>query len=301
MTSFLGKIVASAIRIYTYPYRRKQKSLSSNVKLKLTPYIPPKGTEHTTEVYDGTKVEKLSANFSNDRIIVHFHGGGAAMGMNDLYRKTAERLLWAGKCDVYTIDYQVGKDKIHPSLLDECTAAFFALTKKFYDKKIIAVGDSMGANFLLASCFRARDNGVRLPDGIILVSPFLDMSASGESYSVNCRKDPMYGIPFYQSKKKRCPKLRRIPPYVGNTDVRDPYLSPVFGSFENICEILVQVGEYETSASDSTMLARRAEKYGVETKLEIYRGMFHDFQYFAPFLKESRLSWRSISEFIDKV
>ena len=117
MTSFLGKIVASAIRIYTFPYRRKQKSLSANVKLKSTPYIPPCGTEFTTEIYDGTKVEKLSGKFAKDRIIVHFHGGGAAMGMNDLYRKTAERFFFGYIAGKIRIGAFVDDADIRPAFL----------------------------------------------------------------------------------------------------------------------------------------------------------------------------------------
>lgn len=62
--------------------------------------------------------------------------------------------------------------------------------------------------------------------------------------------------------------------------------------------MLIIYGSYETSASDGEMLQKNAVGNGVNVRLVAYEGMWHDFVYMTPFLKESRRAWRQISEFI---
>ncbi len=46
------------------------------------------------------------------------------------------------------------------------------------------------------------------------------------------------------------------------------------------------------------MLKSALEKNNNSVMLTIYEGLFHDFQYFAPFLKESKQAWNEITNFI---
>ena len=63
----------------------------------------------------------------------------------------------------------------------------------------------------------------------------------------------------------------------------------------------IQCGEAETSESDNDMLYEKALKCGVKAKLTKYYGMWHDFQYLTPFLKESKKAWQEIGEFIHSI
>lgn len=301
MTSFLGKVTKAIIRIYTYPYRKNHMSLSRSIKLKHTPYSCPKGYEYEVANFGGIKVETICRrDCDKNTIIVHLHGGGCTTPMNNMYRKVAKKYCDLTGFPVASIDYNLDKDAVHPALLDECYAAYTAMLKDYLkDKKIIMVGDSNGANLMFAICFRLRDNGLPLPAGHVVVSPFVDFSASGESYRKNCHSDPLYSLPRYQKFEDYENEIRRFSPYCGDTDKTDPYLSPAFGDFEGINKILIQVGSVETSESDSDMLQQKALQANVAVELQKYEGMFHDFQYFAPFLKESKQAWQEIAKFIN--
>lgn len=303
MMSLGAKITGAIIKIYTYKYRKNHLSLSRSVKFKNKKYTPPKGFVYSVKEFCGTKVEILSPESPNERYaVVHFHGGGSTQKMNSMYRRVAEKLSRLSNAGVYSIDYKTGEDLIYPSVHDECYAAYVNLISTVLkDKKIIAVGDSFGANVLLSICLRLRDNFLPLPDAIISVSCCIDLAATGSSYEKNCYRDPLYSLPKNQSFEEHEKDVRRIIKYIGETSPYDMYLSPAYAGYDGFPPMLIQCGEAETSESDNDILYEKALKSGVKVKLTKYYGMWHDFQYLTPFLKESKQAWREIGEFLDYV
>ncbi len=301
MKSLGSKITGSIIRIYTYKYRKNHLSLSRSVKFKNKRYTPPKGFNFELKEVGGTKFEILSPHAPNGRYaIVHFHGGGSTQKMNSMYRKVAEKLSKLSNAAVYSIDFKTGEDLIYPSVHDECYNAYVNLVSTILkDKKIIAIGDSFGANVLLSICLRLRDKNIPLPNAIISVSCCIDLAATGYSYEKNCYRDPLYSLPKNQSFKEYEKDIRRIIKYVGNTSPYDKFLSPAYAEFNEFPPMLIQCGEAETSESDNDVLYEKALKSGVKVKMTKYYGMWHDFQYLTPFLKESKRAWREIGEFLN--
>ena len=299
MISLCAAIARAAIGIYTYPFRKRFASLSRSVTLKNTPYKPPKGFAFAREKYGGVQVEKLAPPKPNNGNILQFHGGGHTAPMNDMYRKAAERLATNCGCIVYSIDYRAGVDLVYPAVHDECYLAYAELCKTTLSSgDFVAIGDSFGANLLLSSCLRAEREGLPLPSAIVCVCPFIDMAASGNSYKENCRKDPLYALPRRCSFEEHEKNIRRISPYCGNTPLTDPYLSPAYADFRGFPKTLIICGGTETSLSDSLMLYDGLSEKGCPVRLHVFDGMWHDFMYMFPRLKESRLAWQEIFGFI---
>lgn len=301
MISLGARIVKSAIRLYTFKYRRKQASLSRNVRVKPRKYVCPKGFSYSLGEYNGIRAESIAPDgYDGGSVILHFHGGGGAIGMESLfYRKIAEKYARISGLKVISIDYKTGRDVVQPSFLNDCYDAYTGiLADGIKADDIIAVGDSMGANLMLAVCLKARDEGLPLPKALISVCAFADCTASGESYRKNCYKDPMYALPRYMNADKYADRLRRIPVYMGDCDPRDAYMSPAFGDFSEFPKMMIVVGDCEVDESDSDMIFQRAKQAGIDVEYKKYKGMFHDFLYMVPFLRESKRAWKDIAEFI---
>lgn len=298
MISLRARLLRLLLRAYTYPARRAHRSLSRSVRPKSGRYRPPAGFSLREERCGGVRVEVLSPPAREGAPLLHFHGGGHTQPMNDMYRRIAERYARLTGGDVYSIDYEAGADKVYPTVHDDCFAAYRALAAQTDLSRAAAAGDSFGANLLLHCCLRARSEGRALPRALVLVSPFADLSASGDSYRENCRRDPLYALPRGQSfeKYERC--IRRRTPYCGETDAREPLLSPAFADFAGFPPALIQCGSLETSASDADMLAERMQRAGVPVRRTRYAGMWHDFLYLFPSLPESRAAWREIAAFL---
>ena len=295
--SFAARLVKTAIRFYTYPRRRKQTSLSESISQTVKPYRPPADCSWERIDLGGVPAEVLSPPDPIGKIL-HFHGGGRTCPLNGLYRRTAELYARRLSQTVYSIDYRTGANKVHPALLDDCFSALSALAKRENLSDFAAIGDSMGANLMLAACMKLRDTGAELPRALIAVSPFADLSASGLSYVRNARRDPLYALPWHMSVKKHGYKLRRVPPYAGDTPLTDPFLSPAFGDYTGFPPILIQVGECETSESDAEAVFYAAKRCGADAELSVYEGMFHDFQILAPFLRESKEAFAEARRFL---
>ena len=282
------------IRAYTFPYRRAHRSLSRSVKPHACRYSPPDGFDYKIVRFGGVRTEILLPPGAEGAIL-QFHGGGHTNGMNDMYRRAAERLARSCKRAVYSIDYDAAPDLEFPAVHEQCYRAYAAIADEVPD--IAAIGDSFGAALMLSCCLKARDDGVRLPCALVCVSPFADMAASGDSYRYNAHRDPMYALPIWQSFERYESCIRRISPYCGKTPLTDAYLSPAYADLSGFPDMLIIGGELETSASDGRMLLENAQKNGVCCRLHEYKGMWHDFCYMFPTLKESRLAWAEITEF----
>jgi acetyl esterase/lipase len=130
-----------------------------------------------------------------------------------------------------------------------------------------------------------------LPCGIIAMSPWTDVTASGESYTTNYEKDPLFGNTreslIYQND------------YAGEHDPMDPYISPLFGDFRKFPPMLIQVGSNEMLLSDSVDAAAKAREQGVRVRLSVYEGMFHVFQMAYLNIPESKRAWAEVGKFIE--
>lgn len=227
-----------------------------------------------------------------DEILLQLHGGGYIGAMRNAYRTFAGLYSEAGKgLKVLTIDYRVAPEHPYPAALLDALAAFdWLLSRGYTEEQIIVAGDSAGGGLALGLCMYLKDIGRPLPAGIIAMSPWTDLTASGPSYVENYEKDPLFG--------NTRDSLIYNKDYVGDNDPRNPYISPLFGNFEGFPPMLLQVGSVEMLLSDSVSVAEKAKAAGGKVKLSVYEGMFHIFQMAMKLMPESRAAWAEIGRFL---
>jgi len=216
--------------------------------------------------------------------LLYLHGGGFVAGSAAYYLAMAAHLSAAGRCAVLLPDYRLAPEHPFPAALEDCVAAHRWLTAngpvgESPAKTTFIGGDSAGGGLTLSTMMALRDRGLPLPNAGIAISPFADLTLSGESIRSQAELDPIM--------HPRClPDF--VTRYIGDGDVRDPLASPVFGDYAGLPPILIQVGEHEVIRDDSVRVARRARAGGVDVTLEIWEGMFHVFQSHEPLLPEAR-------------
>ena len=230
-----------------------------------------------------------------DYIILQLHGGGYVGAMRNAYRTFAGLYNEvSGGMSVLTIDYRVAPENPYPAALEDAVSAFdWLVAQGFSEKQIILAGDSAGGGLALALCMYLKDRGRTLPAGIVAMSPWTDLTASGPSYDDNFEKDPLFG--------NTRDSLIYNKDYVGENDPRNPYISPLFGDYEGFPPMLLQVGSIEIMLSDSQLVAEKAKEAGVSVKLTVYEGMFHIFQMAMKLLPESREAWMEIGRFLEEI
>lgn len=224
--------------------------------------------------------------------ILHLHGGGYVGMLKNSYRTMAGLYSEvSGGADVLTIDYRVAPENPYPAALEDAFAAYgYLLDIGYKHDKIIFAGDSAGGGLAMALCMYLRDRELRLPKGLVAMSPWTDLAASGSSYIDNRDTDPVFG--------GGADSLIYNSPYIGGHDVHDPYISPLYGDFTNFPPMLIQVGTCEMLLSDACGVAKKALDAGVRVKLSKYEGMFHVFQMAAKLMPESKRAWMEVGKFI---
>ena len=274
--SVKGRVVAEMLSHFTNDLKIGKKIKSGELRKRMIepPWIPPAMFNLTGINMDHftMKLLSLKENPNTDYVILQLHGGGYTGAVRNAY------YVFAGLynelshgCNVLTPDYRVAPENPYPAALEDALASYrWLLSKGYYGEQIILAGDSAGGGLAMALCMYLRDHNMPVPGGIIAMSPWTDLTASGESYETNYEKDPLFGNTkeslIYQND------------YPGEHDRMDPYISPLFGDFRGFPPMLIQVGSIEMLLSDSVSVAAKAREQGVKVRLSVYEGMFHVFQ-----------------------
>ena len=148
---------------------------------------------------------------------------------------------------------------------------------------------------------KLREQNRPMPRAAILMSPWLDMTASGKSYVENYKVDPVFGIRGQTPSPDEVQKMlmtSELYMWLGENDRTDPYISPVFAKIdEKFPQILVTVGGHEMLMSDSITLVEHFRAAGVEARLHVGEGMFHVFNIYQ-FFPESQYALRIMRNYI---
>lgn len=258
----------------------------------------PNGYKVESHKLSSSHIELLKNNVKQDKLIYQLHGGAYLVKLNNMYRKNSIVLSKkANGADVASLDYRLAPEYTFPSALEDAVDGWnYLLNLGYKPDNIIIVGDSAGGNLALSLSLKLRDDGSKMPAGIICVSPWADLAEEGDSYKYNLYLDPTFGID--EGLKKSKPILPTE--YAGNIDLHNPYISPVYGNYKRFPPMLVIVGSYEIFESDSITIYEKAIKENVNVKLIDQDGMFHDYIFMYDLLPESNAVWNQITSFINQ-
>lgn len=275
---------------------RKIKNGDFRKKMVEPPWSVPNGFLLSEISMDNFRMEWLQSKEScSDKALLQLHGGGYIGAMRNAYRNFAVTYSSLGNgMPVLTADYRVAPQDPFPAALEDAYASYRWLLENGYQgEQIFLAGDSAGGGLALALAMCLRDRGEPMPCGIIAMSPWTDMTASGESYQKNFENDPLFGGTEDSMIYNR--------DYAGEEDLTNPYLSPLFGDYEGFPPMLIQAGSCEMLLSDSVSLANKAKEAGVKVRLSVYDGMFHVFQMAPLALPECKRAWMEIGRFIEEI
>lgn len=233
-----------------------------------------------------TRPERLQ---DRRRAILYCHGGGYTSGDLDYSRILSAKFAQEGACPVLSFAYRLAPEHPYPAALEDGMRAWDYLMYQGYGARdVVIAGDSAGGNMALCLTLRLRSQGRLLPRGLVLFSPWTDMTASGRSYEEKREVDPMLTDNYIQA-------VRRA--YAGEgADLTDPDLSPLFADLAGLPPTLIQVGSSEILLSDSVRLRDRLVMAGVPCRLEVWKDMWHVFQMFP--MGKSAQAMSSVGRFL---
>lgn len=221
-------------------------------------------------------------------VILYCHGGGYSTGSSVYARTLTTKLAASTSMDVLSFDYRLAPEHPYPAAIEDAVKAWDYLMLLGYGARdVIVAGDSAGGNMALSLVLKLKAEERLLPRGLVLLSPWTDLTSSSKTHETRKEADPVLNAEYLQ---------RMIENYALGKDLNDPYVSPLFGDFTGFPPTYIQVGDNEILLGDSTGLHKKMVKENVSVKLDVFKGMWHVFQ-MSPF-KTANEAMDKCAEFI---
>lgn len=224
---------------------------------------------------------------ARERLILYLHGGAYVLGGCDSHRHLVSHIARESGVRALLPEYSLAPENPYPAAIEDVVEVYRALLAEGYrPADIVVAGDSAGGGLAVASLLSFRAAGMPMPAGMFLISPWLDLSASGESMQTRDGQDPWF-------------RPRDIAVIAGHycreEQVREPMVSPVFADVHDFPPTFIQVGDDEILLSDATRLADKLRNAGRHVRIEVFPGMWHVFQAFLLIVPEARDAVRSLA------
>lgn len=225
------------------------------------------------------------------RVLVHVHGGGYVLGAGK--SGITEAILVAGASGIKTIsiDYRMPPDFPFPAPMDDIANAWRAICSAYPGHKIGLFGTSTGGAMVLALVQRAQAEKIPLPAAIISGTPWSDLTETGDSYFTNKYLDPMGYDALLRPAALQ---------YAQGMNLKDPRLSPVYGSFEGFPPTLLLSGTRDLFLSNTIRVDRKLRDAGARSELIVYEGQSHGLYLSGLEYAETHTALKDIADFWDR-
>lgn len=203
-------------------------------------------------------------------VILYCHGGGYSTGSCIYARTLTTKLAASTSMDVFCFDYRLAPEYPYPAAMEDAMKAWNYLMLLGYGAKdVIVVGDSAGGNMALSLVVKLKEETRLVPRGIVLLSPWTDLTASGKTHESRAEVDPVLDEDYLKQMTEN---------YAAGQDYENPEISPLFADLTGFPPTYIQVGDNEVLLSDATMLHKKMIKANVPVRLDVFKGMWHVFQ-----------------------
>lgn len=213
----------------------------------------------------------LTRPYRRKTVILYCHGGGFSTGSSLYARTLTSKLAESTSMDVLCFDYRLAPEHPYPAAPEDALKAWDYLMLLGYGARdVIVAGDSAGGNLALSLVLRLKEAKRLLPKGILLMSPWTDLTVSGKSFETKASMDPILSKEYIHT---------MIANYTaGKEDLTDPMISPLYGDFTGFPPVNIQVGQNEILLSDAASLYKKLLGDGVLVKMDVQKGLWHVYQ-----------------------
>ncbi len=243
--------------------------------------------DHSFENFEGAWVIPKEERRSG--AVLYLHGGGYTCGDLEYAKGFASTLAAECGVRVFCAAYRLAPETRFPGAVDDAEESYrYLLSKGYTPEQICLCGESAGGGLIYALCLRLKERGLPLPCGIIAISPWVDLTVSGESYITNKDADPSL-----------TEELLRFYAKCYADDVSAPEVSPLFAELDGLPPSLIFVGGDEILLDDSKRMHEKLLQSGCKSQLVIAPERWH--AYVLYMLNENMSDFDTINQFLSRV
>ncbi|HTV83475.1 MAG TPA: alpha/beta hydrolase fold domain-containing protein [Acidobacteriaceae bacterium] len=225
-----------------------------------------------------------------DCVLINLHGGGFNSDSGSLTETIPIANLTRIK--VVAVLYRLAPEHPFPAAVDDAVAVYRAMLKTYQPAHIAIYGTSAGAILTGEVAVKLKKLGLPQPGALGIFSGFGDFSREGDSQSMFA----LDGLSGHLDPPSPGPLN---PHYVGQTNPRDPVLSPLFADLHGLPQTLFISSERDMLLSGTTILDRAFLRAGDQTRLIVFEGLPHAFWNNVS-LPESREAYGYMAQFFTR-
>jgi len=234
-------------------------------KMALELEQPPRGTGALTQEQftkkvrvktwniDGFPGVTINGSYTKTAHILMLPGGAYTLEPSERYREMAEH---------FAIEKQVKVTIPSCPLAPEYTAidvhrylvrVYTWLTAEYPEDELFLFGDFSGGGLALSLLQELRDMGnLPMPVRTAVVSPWLDIALNNPKIKIMKKADPILPVEALKEAGAR---------YCGPLEPDHPFVSPLYGNWDELGQILIFSGTDEILTPDCELLAEKAGKF----------------------------------------
>lgn len=227
---------------------------------------------------------------NDDRRVLYFFGGAFVMGSPDVDLPIIAGLATRLGVKVIAPWYRRAPEHPCPAAIDDGFAVYRALLEFISPDRLAVAGESAGGNLSLAVTLRAREQGLGIPAATALMSPWCDVTPTGETQQQPAGYDPTLDYELHL----KAPAAA----YAGHYAQTDPQVSPLYAHYTpGFPSTLITTGTRELFRSDCERLTARMREAGIDVQLRVWQDMWHAFEWYTH-IPEAQQSMDEIANFI---
>ncbi len=276
------------------------KQLQDSIAASVAPNIPAMaerlrvtiepGTLDGVRIYTITPSDMPEAN--RNRIGVHVHGGCYVLNPREAALPEALFLAGFGRMKVIAVDYRMPPEAFYPAALDDAMTIYKAVLRTVPPRNISVFGSSAGGALTLEMMLRAKRDGLPMPGAIAPGTPMSDVTKQGDTFQTNAMVDNVL-----VSADGFCDAATRF--YANGADLKDPFLSPVYGDVKGFPPTILTSGTRDLLLSNTVRMHRALRQAGVVAALQVFEGQSHAQYYRDDRVPEVKEAFDEIAAFFD--
>ena len=243
--------------------------------------------EHEFEHFKGAWV--MPKDERRQGVILYLHGGGYTCGGLEYALGFGSMLAVQSGTRVFCCAYRLAPEHRYPAALEDALESYQYLLRKGYAPEHITLcGESAGGGLCYALCLKLREMEMKNPCGIIAISPWTDLTISGESYEANKESDPSMTeekLDFFAESY--------------TDDRKNPFVSPLFAELKGMPPSLIFVAENEIMFSDAKEMHQKLVESGCKSQLMTKQDRWHAYVVYG--LSEDQKEFGEIGKFLNQV
>ncbi|WP_420571343.1 alpha/beta hydrolase [Kordia sp.] len=253
----------------------------------------PKGSffkQDTSRTFkiSNSSITEISKENTAKKLLIVIHGGAFISGPGQHHWDTIKAISKQTDYTIWMCNYPKAPEHKISEISENIDAVYAHALKTYQPDQISLLGDSAGGTLVTALTQRLISKGKQLPQKIILVSPVMDASMTNPDIEKIDAVDPMLSKIGVLSAKKMC---------VENNDLKNPMISPIYGSFAQFPETILFLATHDVTYPDQKLVVEKLKLANVKMKVIEGENMPHIWP-FLPVMKEAKVSLRELITFL---